>query len=211
MDNKSIVEYTISQLKKYGVSESSCVLSNSQKQELNIEHGEISLFRTTFNSSISIEAFINGKKGSTSINKIDKNSIDNAVLKVVELSKSSQPDDCYGIAEYQAPEIFSYGPKEPNLDTMYDSLSDFNIYTKSTFPKIILEAAILDFTKSNTIISNSKGIDFSINKGLYGFSPMFTAKEGKNTSSFNYTGFCTQKLDRPLHQYGTIEQLLRET
>ena len=211
MSNKSIIEYTLEQLKKQGADKSSCSLSSSQKQELNIEHGEMSLFRTTYNSSLSIEAFVDGKKGSTSINKTDKDSINNAVYEVIELSKSSKPDDCYGIAEHQPSQEFSCGSEESNLDVMYDSLSEFNKYVKNKFPKIILEAAILDFTKTNTFLGNSNGIDFQITKGLYNFGPMFTAKEGKNTSSFNYTGFGAKKIDKPLYKYAMIEQLLKET
>ena len=211
MEGRAILKYTINELKKQGADKVSCSLSNSEKKELNIEHGKMSLFRTTFNSSLSIDAFIDGKKGSTSINKIDQKSIDKAVLKVLELSKSSSPDECYDIAEQQAPQIFSCGSNEADLDMMYDSLSDFNQYTKSKFPKIILEAAILDFTKTKTLVRNSNGIDFEINKGLYGFGPMFTAKDGKDTSSFNYTGFYAQNINKPLHKYGMIEQLLKET
>jgi len=211
MKGREILEYAIDELKKQGANKVSCSLSNSEKQELNIEHGEMSLFRTTFNSSLSIEAFIDNKKGSTSINKIDKDSIDEAVLKVIELSNSSSPDECYDIAKNQPSQIFSCGSNEADLDIMYDSLSDFNKYTKNKFPKIILEAAILDFTKTKTLVKNSNGVDFEINKGLYGFSPMFTAKEGKDTSSFNYTGFYAKNISKPLHEYGMIEQLLKET
>ena len=71
MEGKKILEYAIDELKKQGADKVSCSLSNSEKKELNIEHGEMSLFRTTFNSSLSIEAFIDGKKGSTSINKVN--------------------------------------------------------------------------------------------------------------------------------------------
>ena len=152
MDGKKILEYAIDELKKQGADKVSCSLSNSEKKELNIEHGEMSLFRTTFNSSLSIEAFINNKKGSTSINKIDKDSIDSAVLKVIELSKSSNPDECYDIAQNQPSQTFSSGIKKADLDTMYDSLSEFNEHVKNKFPKIILEAAILDFTKTKTFI-----------------------------------------------------------
>jgi len=211
MTDQSIIEYTLKQLKKQGADKYSCSLSNSQKQELNIEHGEMSLFRTTYNSSLSIEAFVDKKKGSSSINKTDKDSINDTVNKVIELSKSSKPDDCYGIAEHQSSQTFSCGSKQVDLDLMYDSLSNFNEYVKNKFPKIILEAAILDFTRINTFLGNSNGIDFKINKGLYNFGPMFTAKEGKDTSSFNYTGFCTKDIIKPLHKYGTIEQLLKET
>ena len=211
MEGRVILKYVINELKKLGADKISCSLSNSEKKELNIEHGEMSLFRTTFNSSLSIEAFIKGKKGSTSINKVDQVSIDKAILKVLELSQSSNPDECYDIAENQPSQIFSCGSNEADLNTMYDSLSEFNKYTKDKFPKIILEAAILDFTKTKTFIGNSNGIDFEINKGLYGFGPMFTAKEGKDTSSFNYTGFYTKNISKPLYKYGMLDQLLKET
>ena len=120
MQGKNILEYTIDELKKQGADKVSCSLSNSEKKELNIEHGEMSLFRTTFNSSLSIEAVVDGKKGSTSLNKIDKESIDKAILQVIELSKSSNPDECYDIAENQPSQIFSCGSNEADLDIMYD-------------------------------------------------------------------------------------------
>ena len=142
MLNKSIIEYTLKQLKKQGADKSSCSLSNSEKQELNIEHGKMSLFRTTYNSSLSIETFLDGKKGSTSINKTDKESIDDAVSKVIELSKSSEADDCYGIAEHQPSQTFSCGSEESNLDVMYDSLSEFNKYVKFIFNNTELDDII---------------------------------------------------------------------
>ena len=37
------------------------------------------------------------------------------------------------------------------------------------------------------------------------------AKDGKDTSSFNYTGFYAKDINKPLHEYGMIEQLLKET
>ena len=211
MDDKSLLQYIIERLKKLGANKVSCALSNSEKKELNIEHGEMSLFRTTFNSSLFIQAFINGRKGSTSINKTDKSSIDKAILQVIELSKSSNSDDCYDIAEYQLDQQFSCGIDKANLDLMYDSLSEFNKYVKKRFSKIILEAAILDFTKTNTFFYNSNGVKYQIDKGLYGFSPMFIAKDGTDTSSFNYTSFESKSLDKPLHKFGMVEQLLKET
>ena len=211
MDNKSLLQYVIDRLKEKGANKVSCSLSNSEKKELNIEHGEMSLFRTTFNSSLSIQAFINDRKGSTTINKTDKSSVDKAISQVIELSNSSNPDDCYDIAEFQSHKQFSCGADKADLNLMYDSLSNFNKHVKKIFPKIILEAAILDFTKTNTFFYNSNGVKYQIDKGLYGFSPMFTAKDGKDTSSFNYTGFEAKSLDKPLHKYGMVEQLLKET
>ena len=51
------------------------VKNESEKKELNIEAGKMSLFRTTFQNSLSLEAIKDNKQSSISINKTDKNRI----------------------------------------------------------------------------------------------------------------------------------------
>ncbi len=58
---------------------------------------------------------------------------------------------------------------------------------------------------------NSNGVNFQSNKGIYGVSAMFTSKKGKKTSSFNYTGFSTQELVKPLQKYGYLDELLQQS
>ena len=69
----------------------------------------------------------------------------------------------------------------------------------------------MDFNHSKSFFQNTNGVDFEVREGMYGFSPMFLSKEGKNTSSFNYTGFSALKVDKPLHEYGTIDTLLSQS
>lgn len=40
---------------------------------------------------------------------------------------------------------------------------------------------------------------------------VFTSKEGKDTSSFNVTGFAANSLDNELHEYGTVNTLLKQS
>ena len=76
---------------------------------------------------------------------------------------------------------------------------------------IKLEQAIMDFNHTQSIFQNTNGVDFEIREGMYGFSPFFLSKDGKNTSSFNYTGFSALKIDKPLYKYGTIDALLKQS
>ena len=69
----------------------------------------------------------------------------------------------------------------------------------------------MDFTYSHSFFQNSNGVDFEICDGMYGFSPMFLSKDEKNTSSFNYTGFSALEIEKPLHHYGTIDTLLKQS
>ena len=91
------------------------------------------------------------------------------------------------------------------MDQMYDRLAEFSDYTKSTYPKVILEQAIIDFTYRKGVFANSNGVQFDLEKGIYNFSPMFTSKDGENTSSFNYSGFSAKELNKSLQYYGSID------
>ena len=211
MNPQDSAGYIIDSLKKRGVEKVQCTVMDIEKKELNIDAGEMSLFRTIFNSSVSFTIYKGNRKGSTSINKMDKNSIDMAIENVIELANSSEPDEAYDIADYQVPKSFSSGNKMADMNSMYDRLSEFSDYTQSTYPKVILEQAIIDFTYRKGTFANSNGVNFDLEKGIYNFSPMFTSKDGTDTSSFNYTGFSAKDLNKSLKDYGSIDRLLKES
>ena len=211
MDLKDTLSYALDKLLGSGMDHAEGVINKSEKKELNIESGKISLFRTTFSNSLSLEAIKDHKQSSININKVDKNSIDSALESLIDSVNSSQADDANAISEKQPSEIFKKGQISPDLNLMYDRVEDFNNYVKSEYKKIILEAVTLDHNSSKTYVSNSNGVDFEINKGLYGFSAMFTAKDGLNTSSFNYTGVNRLKLDNNFKDQGYMSNLLKQS
>ena len=86
MNKKETVSYCLDNLKKAGADKAACSLNMTEKIELNVEIGEMTLFRTTFNSNMGMSVIKDQKKGSTLINKTDKNSIDNAIALVMEMS-----------------------------------------------------------------------------------------------------------------------------
>ena len=211
MNLKDTLSYALDKLLGSGMDHAEGVINESEKKELNIESGKISLFRTTFSNSLSLEAIKDHKQSSININKIDENSIDSALESLIDSVNSSQADDANSISEKQPAEIFKKGQISPDLNLMYDRVEDFNNYVKSEYKKIILEAVTLDHNASKTYVSNSNGVDFEINKGLYGFSAMFTAKDGLNTSSFNYTGVNRLKLDNNFKDQGYMSNLLKQS
>ena len=166
MDRNGTVSYCLEALKKAGADKASCSLNMSEKKELNVEIGEMTLFRTTYNSSMGITVIKDQKKGSISINKTDQDCIDVAVEQVMEMSKGSQPDEAYDIAEQQPPQVFSKGDESANLDNMYKSLKEFVEYVKSIYPMIQIEQAIMDFNHTESIFIdspyNSCGMDITL-------------------------------------------------
>ncbi|MDY6933093.1 MAG: TldD/PmbA family protein [Spirochaetota bacterium] len=211
MEEKEIVTYCIDSLQKLGVQKAHCILQNREKNELNVESNNVNLLRTTYDTNLHMVAIIDQRKGSISLNKIDKESIDEAIDMVIAIAKVSEADSANDIAEKQTSKEFDLGDKNPDLDNMYDKLKEFLQYANEKYPKTILEQVILDFTKAKSYIQNSNGIDFISRRGINHFSAMFTSKDGEKTSSFNHSGFSARKLDKPIKDFGSIDRLLKQS
>ena len=211
MNQSDIADYCMDQLNKACADKSQCGVSFSEKKELNVETGEMSLFRTTFDTNIGLSVIVDQKSGSVAINKTDTESIDDAVKKVMDMAQSSQPDDANDISPSQPQQSFSKGDEEPDMDKMYQRLDEFMDYVKTTYPIINMEAAIVDFSRAVTVFRNSNGVDFTTTEGMYGFSNMFTAKDGIDTSSFNGTEISTLQLNTPFIETGSAKRLLKQS
>jgi PmbA protein len=210
MELKEALSYALDRLLLSGIDHAEGVINESEKKELNVEAGKITLFRTTFSNSLSLDAIKDYKESSININKIDKGSIDSSISTLIENVKSSKVDDSNGISEKQSKEIFSKGELKADLNLMYDRIEDFNNYVKKDHKKIILEGVNLIHGSSKSHILNTNGVDFEVSRGLYSFESMFTAKDGKDTSSFNYTGVDTLKLSDKLQDRGYMSNLLNQ-
>ena len=211
MNPSDIANYCIEQLKQAGAHKSQCAVTFSEKKELNVETGEMSLFRTTFDTNVGMSVIVDQKSGSVAINKTDKESLNEAVKKVMDMAQSSQPDDANDISPSQPKQSFSKGDEKPDMEKMYLRLDEFMGYVKKTHPTINMEAAIVDFSHSTSVFQNSNGVEFTTKEGMYGFSNMFTAKEGKDTSSFNGMGISALNLNTPFIESGSAKRLLKQS
>lgn len=211
MKRREAAEFALEELRREGAEKCQVIANGSEKQELNVEAGELSLFRTVLNGNLSIRAIRGGRLGQTSVNKFDRTSIESAVREVMQVLAAAAPDPAYDVAPAQPPRSFEHGIQRPDRDLMYRRLSEMLEDVKKKYPRIILEGVHLDYSRSETTLLNSSGVAFDSQQGHYGFSAMFTAKEGGKASSFNYTGGSLLALDRPLLDCFGLEELLRQS
>ncbi len=187
MNNKQILIYAQDTLLKAGAQKTKCILTKREKNELNVVSGEISLFRTTFDTNLGLTAIIDDKQGSISINKLDNESIEATAKQIVKMAISSKPDKANDVAEHQSAKEFYSEPVKPDLDKMYTRLVEFVQYAEKNHPKTIVEEINFDFTSTHSIFINSNGIDYTVTKGIYTFVVMFTSKEGKKRTFSKYS------------------------
>ncbi len=210
MKGREAVLLALDALKKAGSEKSVVHASTGEVKELNIEGGKLTLLRSTFNAGLGMTALVEDRKGTTSINKLDPDSIRDAARQVVVMARSSEPDPANEISEAQEPAEFACGIDTPDLDLMYDRLKGFLSHTTDKYPYTILEQSILKFVTGESWFLNSNGVDYKTTRGHYEFDAMFTTKKDGKSSSFNSTGFSSDDLDVPVWKRGSTERLIRE-
>jgi len=210
-DPRQSAKYGLEALLKAGADKAQCSLTLTDKHEMNVDSGEISLLRTTFDTRVALTAIKDNRKGQSAANRRDPVSLDRAASEVLEIASASQPDEAHDIAEFQPRAEFSSGSDSPDLDKMHYRLNEFLGEVKSRFPKAVLQQAILDFTRTRNWFLNSNGVDFLSSTGVYHFVVMFSSREGDKTSSFNYLGISLKDLDKDLLSCGSLAELLRQS
>ncbi len=211
MKIKEFTADALDALLKAGADKAHTALSNTEKVEMNIEAGELNLIRTTLDTHLHLVSIKDQRKGNLLLNEVNQDSMNKAVNDVLEITKGSAPDPAHDIAEKQVPKAFIKGEQQPDMDKMHLRLKTFATMVKELFPQTILQQAHLDFTRYDTAFMNSNGVDFTVSKGLYNFSAIFTSKDGEDLSSMNYSGFSTLDLNKELLEYGSLRALLKQS
>jgi len=209
--NSGIPELCVKALMSEGMDKAESRLLLTRKTELNVDSGSFSLMRTTDDVNLHLMGIRDNKKGTASINKTDDFSLKSGVNQTVELVSSGEPDSAVDIAEMQPSERFIRGPLEPDVDLMYARMKAFLEYSRREYPNLILEQVILDHTRKQRYFSNSNGVNFLSETGVYNFMAMFTSRKGTSTSSFNYTSISAEDLDKELYECGGADRLMKQS
>lgn len=211
MNRREAAEFALKELREAGAERLQVVVNAFEKQELNVEAGEVFLNRTVLNHNLSVKALRGGRQGSTRTNKLDRSSIELAVREVMAILEAASPDSAYDIAPAQPKRTFEHGVQRADQESMHHRLTEMLAETKARFPHTILEGVHLDHTRVQVTLLNSNGVDFESQQGHYGFTAMFTSKENGKASSFNYTGGSLQSLEKPLLETFGLAELLRQS
>ncbi|MCR5174694.1 MAG: TldD/PmbA family protein [Oscillospiraceae bacterium] len=209
-DIKEVSEKTRSLLRDRGCETYSFKISETEKQELNTEIDEFSLFRTTFDNGISVTTIKSGAKGSSSGNDLTDSGIDMTVSSALLSAESSAPDEANKIAEHQEPEVFNTGVYEPDMDLFYDRLEELINDVTARHPKIKILQIIADHTRTHSIYENSSETVFETFSGAYNLSVLFAGSDGEKTTGMAGAGISTYSLDTPFILQGSIEKQLTD-
>lgn len=200
---KEIAQYTLSCLKENGADEAQCKVRHVLSDEINVDAGEFSLMRSTFDNAITMKVIKDSKKGVIAINKFDKEAINAAAKECVENAVVSAEDDCLSIAEKDENEDFTFGVNESDRDKFFDRINEYMTDLSNDYPKVFVEQLIADYSESKSVFANTNGVEFSYKSAYYSMGSMYSAHDGEKTTSFNSTGIDFVDLDEKIMDKGT--------
>ncbi|MDP8232530.1 MAG: TldD/PmbA family protein [Candidatus Zophobacter franzmannii] len=204
MDIKKIAKYSLDKLIAAGGEKVSVIASDRIKTEIQLEHGEINLYRTIPSSALTLSVLLDQRNAHFTLNDLSETEIDKAVLQVIEMAKNSTQDPAFDIAPKHEPKSYKKGELKPDTDQMYDRLAEFKKDYQENYPSILADAYVVH-NYSHTYRTNSNGIAFDSEQGYYEFSTMFSAKDKASVSSMNGDGAVLKDLNSPLIECGLIK------
>ena len=185
-------------------------LSESEKQELNVENGGFKLMRTVFNNSGSLRIFDGARMGAADGNDLTEEGLAKLIVDASAAAASSPEDPCHDFAPDQGKDVFRQGVQEPDLDGFLDRIREFLDTVARDYPKVNIMAAIGSFDRWHWFSRNTNGTEFEGFGGQYGFSIEFSASDGERTTGLDYTGFSAKDLDRPFIEMGDVRRHLED-
>lgn len=207
----SVLEYSLSKMRARGFDKSQVVHHSNQRDELQAEFNKPSLMRSAQNISLALTGIVDGKRSSVSINRDTHDEIDVAVEELWQSTQGSVADEAYDIAPMAPGQTFSSGPLAADLELMYERLDEFLAYTAATHPSVMLGIASVVHSRARQRFANSNGVSHESLRGSYQAQAMFTARDGEDLSSFNYTGVSSATLADPIAASASFARLLEST
>ncbi len=210
-DLRQIARTCITALRDAGADLAQCEVSLSEKREFNIDGGAFSLLRTTFNTSISLTAYRQQRRGTVTINRFSEDALRAAATECLSLAESGTPDEAWEIAPHIGERAFEVGCPEADTDALFFRTKELMETVSAEYPLILMEQMIVDHTKWNTVYADTSDNLYTELGGAYNVSLMFSAHEGERSSSFASAGFSTASLDTPFIDCGAVRVTLADT
>jgi PmbA protein len=208
---QSLAEKTLARAQAHGADHAQVGVSCVEVNEVNVEAGQITLYRSYVNQSVALKVLRDGRVATQTGNQFSEDSLEKLAKDTAESALGSPQDDANAIAPQAARIREKDGVEAINEDLMMEKIQTLVTQCREQFPITILEGASLTFRKSARVLVNSNGVDFQAESGKYDAQAMFTSKKDGKASSFNYTGFELGDRFEDLLSYGGLQELLRQS
>lgn len=206
-----VAEQALARMRAAGFDEAQVTAGHTQLNELNVNHNEPSLLRSTDSRKLSLMGIVGGRMASTEVADLDPEAVRTRIAGLFADAASAPQDPANAVSAGQS-RRFVKGPQEPQLDLLAGKMSELLEFRVRETPKMTIEAADAKHTlyQWQTLTTGGSALGGSV--GWYGMMVEGGAREGKAVSSLNYAyGVADDLQTAPADAHFGIGEMMRET
>ncbi len=204
-------EQALALMRAQGFEQAQVSASSSRMEELNVAHNHASLLRSTETQKIALLGLIDGRKASTELSDFSAEGLRERISALFADASGAPQDPANAVSDGQQARIVQ-GPQQGEAGLLADKMAELLAFRERETPLMMLDEGFASYTLAQSHTLTSAGSDLSCQLGWYSLSAFGTAREGKQSSSFNYAGGNTHDLRAmPAADFFGIGEMLRDT
>lgn len=210
-DLQDSAERVLALMRAQGFEHAQVTMSLGVKDELNIDHNEPSLLRSTEVRKLALLGLSDGRKASAELTELGADAVRRRVAELYADATSAPQDDANAISTAQHARIVQ-GPQEGDPALLADKVGELLAFRERETPKMMIDQGAASNARVESHTLSSGGSDLACSVSWYEINVFGTARDGKQSSSFNYTGGTADDLrGRHAAEYFGIGAMLRAT
>jgi PmbA protein len=179
--------------------------------ELNVNHNEPSLLRSTSSAKLSLMGIVEGRMASTEIARFDTEAVRACAASLFADAQSAPQDEANAVSSGQRARIVQ-GPQEGSRENLAQAVGEMLAYRAKETPRMMIDEGEASHHLWRWHTLTTGGSDLAGSVGWYSAGAFGTARDGTKASSFNYCGGNTDDLAaRPAQEQFGIAAMLRDT
>ena len=193
MNLQQITEKTLALMRRQGFDAAMVEASEHGLVELNVAHDEAALMRSTERHKLSLLGLLDGRRAATEISDLGDAAVAQAVADLLENARSAPQDDANAVSTGQQADLHQ-GTMTADPAAMAETMADLLAWRSTHTPSATLEEAMVSHHRRSAHAATSGGSSLACQLGWYELMAMATAREGDQSSSFNYAGGSSHEL-----------------
>lgn len=195
-------------LRTQGFEQVQVTVSESHRCELNLAHNEPSLLRSNVSRKLAATGIVGGRRASAEGNDLSADGLATLVADLWSAAASAPVDEANAVSAGQVATL-SRGPREADPAALAAALRALLDWRAAQVPTMMIEEALAAHVHSRSHTLTSGGSAIACDFGWCELSVFGLAREGGQTSSFNYAGGTADALADVPQAFG-IDRMMRE-
>jgi PmbA protein len=198
-------------MRRQGFEHAQVSASASTLTELNVNHNEPSLMRSSEQHKLALLGIVDGRKASTELGDLADDAMRGRIESLFIEAKAAPRDEANAVSTDQRADIVQ-GPQAADEALLTDKVRELLTFRATETPKMMIDEAFAAHTHVRAYALTSSGSQLACSLGWYAMSVFGTAREGQRSSSFNYTDGSTHDLGAaPASELFGIGPMMRDT